>query len=319
MKIPSACSPVTGPFGLRQSTLAEDILTAGREALAGESPCPKGRSSRWVGRAAEAATPSISRRSAARPAATPPRTRRRDAFARFAVEPQAAKARPRPPSRSTSPDKGRCENVRGGLRDGRDAVPRRRDALPGLPGQALQRRGPQRAEPRPDGGRRPRDDGRRGARVSSPPETPRERDRALERMLAVKVGLGLPALGQPLNDALRRRSAAPQARARALGDTEGTLFVVDEPSAGLHAADADAWWRAPRARRARRRRDRRARSVVGREADWVIDLGPGGPTRRQVVAKGRRRTSLSATKTGPRGADTGDAGGPDRRNGRRHA
>ena len=53
------------------------------------------------------------------------------------------------------------------------------------------------------------------------------------------VGLGYMQLGQTLADALRRRGAAHQAvaRARARSATGRTLYILDEPTTGLHFED----------------------------------------------------------------------------------
>ncbi|HEY8078550.1 MAG TPA: excinuclease ABC subunit UvrA, partial [Labilithrix sp.] len=111
--------------------------------------------------------------------------------------------------------------------------------------------------------------------------------RALEPL--AEVGLGYLPLGQPLST-LSGGEAQRLKLARALASGgENVLFVVDEPSAGLHAEDAVHVVRA-------------LRSLVDgggsvvmvehdlavvREADWVIDLGPGGgPDGGRVVAAG---------------------------------
>ncbi len=104
-----------------------------------------------------------------------------------------------------------------------------------------------------------------------------------------EVGLGYVTLGQPLA-ALSSGEAQRLRLSRALGQSaERTLFVLDEPTTGLHPADIDVLVRCL---------DRvleRGGSVIAvehnldviRQADYVIDLGPeGGPGGGELVACG---------------------------------
>ncbi|MCL2776558.1 MAG: excinuclease ABC subunit UvrA [Polyangiaceae bacterium] len=126
-----------------------------------------------------------------------------------------------------------------------------------------------------------------------------DRDHVLERALEplVRVGLGYLPLGQPLST-LSGGEAQRLKLARALSQAQGQLlFVVDEPSAGLHACDAERVLDALFALV-----DHGASVVMVehdlsmvQKADWVIDLGPGGgPSGGQVVCEG---TPESIAKT----------------------
>ena len=131
-----------------------------------------------------------------------------------------------------------------------------------------------------------------------------DQDPTLRRCLTpvARVGLGYLPLGQPLS-MLSGGEAQRLKLARALvEDPKGTLFVIDEPSAGLHADDTEHVILALRALV-----DEGASVLVVehdldviRAADWVIDLGPGGgPHGGHVVAEGTpRQIAEGRSKTG---------------------
>ncbi len=141
-------------------------------------------------------------------------------------------------------------------------------------------------------------------RTFDPEEEPEGRDYVLRRALdpVARVGLGYLPLGQPLS-MLSGGEAQRLKLARALADrADGALFVIDEPSAGLHAEDTAFVIRALHALV-----DEGASVVVVdhdldviRAADWVIDLGPGaGPDGGRVVAEGTpENIAKGSSKTG---------------------
>jgi excinuclease ABC subunit A len=142
---------------------------------------------------------------------------------------------------------------------------------------------------------------REALRIFDPEEA---HDPTLFRVLSPveRVGLGYLPLGQPLSK-LSGGEAQRLKLARALSEeATGALFILDEPSAGLHAEDTAQVISAMR-----ELVDSGASVLVVehdldviRAADWVIDLGPGGgPEGGQVVAVGTPvEVAKSATKTG---------------------
>jgi len=117
-----------------------------------------------------------------------------------------------------------------------------------------------------------------------------------------ELGLGYLALGQPLST-LSGGEAQRLKLARALGEPcRGALFLLDEPSAGLHPSEV------ARLNQALQNLARAGASVVVVDhdldvvgaADWVIDLGPGAGSEGGVlVAEGTpEAVAKTATRTG---------------------
>ncbi|MCC6808137.1 MAG: excinuclease ABC subunit UvrA [Deltaproteobacteria bacterium] len=138
-------------------------------------------------------------------------------------------------------------------------------------------------------------------------------DLVLRRALSPvsRVGLGYLPLGQPLST-LSGGEAQRLKLARALGEpATGTLFCIDEPSAGLHGEDVVHVIRA-----LHQLVDDGATVVVVEHdlsvilaADHVIDIGPGGgPDGGRVVASGTpEEVTKAKTRTGAALRDLGKA------------
>ncbi|MBA3479789.1 MAG: excinuclease ABC subunit A, partial [Lautropia sp.] len=108
-----------------------------------------------------------------------------------------------------------------------------------------------------------------------------------------------------LADPIKRAKAAAMARARRVNDGSapspgGTLYVLDEPTVGLHMADAEKLIQVMH-----RLVDAGNTLVViehnldiWAEADWIIDLGPeGGVNGGCVVAQGAPETLAQRART----------------------
>ena len=111
--------------------------------------------------------------------------------------------------------------------------------------------------------------------------------------IASDIGLGYLRLGQPLNtlsggEAQRLKLARQMARAES-AEQEGTLFLFDEPTTGLHFDDIRLLLRA-----FHKLIDEGASVVVIehnldviKDSDWVIDLGPeGGDAGGEIIVSG---------------------------------
>lgn len=143
-----------------------------------------------------------------------------------------------------------------------------------------------------------------------------EEDTMLRPLLLLRdIGLGYLRLGQPATElsggeAQRIKLATELQRSK----KGGNLYVLDEPTTGLHAADADRLLaqlqRLVTAGNTVVMIEHDMRAVA--QADWVIDVGPGagdaggrlvavGTPRQVAVAKGSRTAPFLADELSRRG------------------
>ncbi len=301
---------ITGPSGSGKSTLAEDILYRAIARQTGESGVPRPGAFESLeprGRASLERAVLVDQsplgRTARGNAATYTKAWDR-VRGRFAAEAEAVRRGLTPASFSFNvPDKGRCETCSG---EGYETVEMQflADVMLLCPVCQGKRFNAEVLAVRVHG-KSVADVLEMTVREALAFLSPKDdRDYVLERALEPldRVGLGYLPLGQPLST-LSGGEAQRLKLARALSsDAAGTLFVVDEPSAGLHADDAD------HVVRALRELVEHGASVVivehdlsvVAEADWVIDLGPeGGPRGGQIVAEGTpEAVAKTDTKTG---------------------
>ncbi len=298
---------VTGASGSGKSTLAEDVIARAVSRLTGDySGDPPGAHDRVEGAEGVASVVLVDQsplgRTARGNAAT--YTKAWDRFrAHFSNTDASVRRRLKPASFSFNVKGGRCETCSG---EGHETVEMQFLADVSIPCPVCQ-------------GKRFRPEvlevtlrGLRVDEVLAMPvdaalahfDTKEEPDYVLRRALTplVRVGLGYLALGQPLST-LSGGEAQRLKLARALGhDVKKTLFVLDEPSAGLHACDAAAVIDAMHAL------VDEGGSVLLVEhdldlisrCDWIIDLGPGGgPDGGRIVAEGTPATiAASDSRTG---------------------
>ncbi|MGO9764557.1 MAG: excinuclease ABC subunit UvrA [Myxococcaceae bacterium] len=145
--------------------------------------------------------------------------------------------------------------------------------------------------------------------------------RALEPL--ARLGLGYLPLGQPLST-LSGGEAQRVKLARALGGPQvGALYLLDEPSAGLHGEDVSAVLRALHALVDAGATVLAVEHDLGfiRGSDWVVDLGPGGgrhggrliaegPPAEVARGPGRTALALRATAGAAREVPSQPAPGP---------